>query len=94
MKKYKLSIIITLFAFSSFSQETIKYTDNENSTIEFKISTKEYFVKITNTRKKSLLKNKSITKTTKISENTFIIESDVVLGNYKSRKTKLSEKIR
>lgn len=93
MKKYKLLIIITLFAFSSFSQETIKYTDNENSTIEFKISTKEYFVKITNTRKKSLLKNKSITKTTKISENTFIIESDVVLGNYKSRKTKLSQKL-
>ena len=89
MKKYKFLIIIMLFAFSSFSQETIKYTDNENSTIEFKISTNEYFVKVTNTRKKSLLKNKSITKTTKISEDTFIIESDAVLGNFKSRKSNI-----
>jgi len=93
MKKTILTLtIMMLFALSIFSQETIKYKDSENSLIEFKISADEYFIKIDNTKKQSFLKDKSITKTIKISENSYILKSDFALGNYKNRKTKLSQK--
>ena len=60
MKKIILTVMIVLFAQSSFAQETIKYKDNENSLIEFKISTDEYFVKVNSIQKQSLQKDKSI----------------------------------
>jgi len=93
MKKIILTTIIVLFAQSSFAQETLKYKDNENSIIEFKISTNEYFVKVNNIQKQSLQKNKSISETTEISENLVIIRDNYTSGNYKSRKSKISQKL-
>ena len=70
MKKIILtSAMIMLFALSSFSQETIKYKNKENSLIEFEISTDEYFVMANNIQKQSLQKNKSISKITEITTN-------------------------
>lgn len=93
MKKIILTTIIVLFALSSFAQETLKYKDNENSLIEFKISTNEYFVKVNNIQKQSLQKDKSISEITEISENLVIIQDNSTSGNYKSRKSKISQKL-
>jgi len=93
MKKIILTVIIVLFALSSFAQETFKYKDSENSLIEFEISTDEYFVIVNNTQKQSLQKNKSISKITEIATNSIIIKSKINSDKYKSRKSKLSQKL-
>ena len=88
MKKI-LTVMIVLLTLSCFGQETIKYKDNENSLIEFTIATDEYFVKVDNLQKKSLQRDNSITE---ISEDFVIIRDESALGNYKTRRSEISQK--
>ena len=92
MKKIYFILILVL-PISIFAQENLGYTSN-NQNIEFKISTKEFYIKLNSVTNKSLkiqLKSENITK---LSDNYAIVKINSLSNknNFKKQKNELVDK--